>query len=419
MTAEDYYRKCVGQILNSVINTLFEHKERKFIWVETMFFEMWWTSAPDEMKRKLRTLIDNKQWEFIFGGWCSNDEATTTYTGIVDQITLGHIWLKKFMNVTPTTGFQIDPFGYSAGMATLINQIGFRDHIICRIGNDVKSEMRNHKAFQFWWKSSTTDPTLKTHTLTLPNHYQHFKGFNWEASCAITWTKSEAITPQNLKAKSEYFVQLVKESTYGFKHKHVIYPFGDDFTHMIATHNFGNLTLIMNYVNSHPELGVHMKWSLLTEYLAALPRENLPERKGDFFPYNDYPISWWTGYYSSYPQIKEKTRYGEQVARWSNFIHSFSLIETRFERNEYDQLLSLAKANAQLQHHDGITGTSRLPVRIDYLKKLSDGTLSSMKVVENSLTNIIKSENGGRDFRVKQSNIWFCIIRWVGKERNL
>lgn len=31
----------------------------------------------------------NKQLEFVNAGWCMNDEATTDYNAIIDQMTLG------------------------------------------------------------------------------------------------------------------------------------------------------------------------------------------------------------------------------------------------------------------------------------------------------------------------------------------
>ena len=40
----------------------------------------------------MKQLLDRGQLEFINGGWCMNDEATTDYNAIIDQMSLG--WFK-------------------------------------------------------------------------------------------------------------------------------------------------------------------------------------------------------------------------------------------------------------------------------------------------------------------------------------
>ena len=37
----------------------------------------------------MKALVAKKQLEFTNAGWCMNDEATTSYTDIIDQMTLG------------------------------------------------------------------------------------------------------------------------------------------------------------------------------------------------------------------------------------------------------------------------------------------------------------------------------------------
>jgi len=49
--------------------------------------------------------------QFINGGWCMNDEATTYYNDIIDQMALGHSFLLETFGVKPRIGmFEI---GYS------------------------------------------------------------------------------------------------------------------------------------------------------------------------------------------------------------------------------------------------------------------------------------------------------------------
>ena len=42
-----------------------------------------------EYNTQVRKLVANKQLEFVNGGWCMNDEASTDYNAIIDQMTLG------------------------------------------------------------------------------------------------------------------------------------------------------------------------------------------------------------------------------------------------------------------------------------------------------------------------------------------
>ena len=63
--------------------------------------------------------------EFISGGWCMNDEATTHYSSIIDQHTLGAQFLQDQFGDCgrPKIGWQIDPFGHSREQASLFAQV--------------------------------------------------------------------------------------------------------------------------------------------------------------------------------------------------------------------------------------------------------------------------------------------------------
>ncbi len=65
--------------------------------------------------------------EFISGGWCMNDEATTHYNSIIDQHTLGAQFLREQFGecARPKIGWQIDPFGHSREQASLFAQVFF------------------------------------------------------------------------------------------------------------------------------------------------------------------------------------------------------------------------------------------------------------------------------------------------------
>ena len=71
-------------------------------------------------------MVHNKQLEFINAGWCMNDEASTHYNAIIDQMTLGLTFvLENFgPEARPHIGWHVDPFGHSAVQASLFAMVG-------------------------------------------------------------------------------------------------------------------------------------------------------------------------------------------------------------------------------------------------------------------------------------------------------
>lgn len=61
----------------------------RFIYVEMAFFLRWWQEQTDETKSLVHEMVADGRLEFINGGWCMNDEATTHYVDIIDQMSLG------------------------------------------------------------------------------------------------------------------------------------------------------------------------------------------------------------------------------------------------------------------------------------------------------------------------------------------
>jgi hypothetical protein len=76
---------------------------------------MWWEHVYDYEKDIARKVIKSKQLEFINGAVSMNDEATTYYEDIIDNLSYGHWWIEQNIGVEfiPSIGWQIDPFGHS------------------------------------------------------------------------------------------------------------------------------------------------------------------------------------------------------------------------------------------------------------------------------------------------------------------
>ena len=90
----------VRYILDSVIRSLAEDPERKFVYAEQAFFQRWWAQQTTEVQALTRRLVRAGQLQFINGGWCMHDEAAPHYVDMIDQTTLGHRLLLEQFNVT-------------------------------------------------------------------------------------------------------------------------------------------------------------------------------------------------------------------------------------------------------------------------------------------------------------------------------
>ncbi len=100
-TFEKYYETQTKNILDSMVVKLAEHPKMKFIWAEISFFAMWWGEQTRETQEQVKEFTKSGQLEFVTGGWVMNDEANTFYYAMLEQLILGHEWLKLNLNVKP------------------------------------------------------------------------------------------------------------------------------------------------------------------------------------------------------------------------------------------------------------------------------------------------------------------------------
>ena len=63
--------------------------------------------------------------EIVQGGWVSTDEACPNYEDMINNMIVGHGWLKKEFGVTPKIGWQLDTYGHSSANARLFADFGF------------------------------------------------------------------------------------------------------------------------------------------------------------------------------------------------------------------------------------------------------------------------------------------------------
>ena len=64
-----------------------------------------------------------------------NDEGSTHYNAIIDQMSIGLRFIANNFGVYPTVGWHIDPFGHSSGQATLFSLVSSYAHSVIMVGS--------------------------------------------------------------------------------------------------------------------------------------------------------------------------------------------------------------------------------------------------------------------------------------------
>jgi hypothetical protein len=406
LTISDYYNVYVYNIYNQIIEALTENPARKFIAVEQAYFTRWWGDASEQQKARTHQLVKNGQLEFIIGGWTMEDEACTTYDANINQMTLGHKFIKETFGVVPRFGWQIDPFGASTVAHEQFALMGFDATVIDRIPYKLKQQWREERNLEFVWQPSASyGSNLSIFTHVMYDMYCFpIDGIDWE------WG-SMPVEFLNIKSISDSVVNEIKNRNKSYRTNNVLFPFGCDFAHWWSTWMFYNMDQIMNYINNNSATyGVQVKYATLGEYFDAVHSANLtwPVRgPEDFFPYNDGDDQYWSGYYTSRNAVKGWVRSRENVLRTAEALHALSMPpwgprSASSASGDLPRLYALRAANGEATHHDAVSGTSEPWVVSMYANHEWSGTREVEPVITQSLTALAKVPSLSLDVRVVQ-----------------
>ncbi|TYI75132.1 hypothetical protein E1A91_D07G253800v1 [Gossypium mustelinum] len=410
-TVEEYYQRQSRLILDTVVHTLSKDRRRKFIWEEMSYLERWWRDASEDKRETFTNLVKNGQLEIVGGGWVMNDEANSHYFAIIEQITEGNMWLNDTIGFVPKNSWAIDPFGYSPTMAYLFRRMGFENMLIQRTHYELKKELAWNKNLEYVWRQSwdaneTTDifvHMMPFYSYDIPHtcgpepaiccqfDFARSHGFSYEL---CPWGQYPVETnPENVQERALKLLDQYRKKSTLYRTNTLLVPLGDDFRYVTAEEaeaQFRNYQMIFDYINSTPSLNAEAKFGTLDDYFQTLreeadrinysvPREigsgqisGFPSLSGDFFTYADRQKDYWSGYYVSRPFFKAVDRVLEQTLRASEMLMAFLLGHCQRPQCEklpmrYAYKLMAARRNLALfQHHDGVTGTAKDHVVLDY-----------------------------------------------------
>ena len=168
-----------------------------------------------------------------------NDEATTYYSDMIDQQTLGFKFiLKEFGECArPRSAWQIDPFGHSKEQASLFAQFGFDGLFLGRIDYQDFDNRGSTKTREMLWKGSNNlDPASSSiFTGILPNLYQPPPGFCFDTYCGDDPIMDDpTLEDFNVDDKVNTFINYTLDQLKVYKTNNLIMTMGSDFQYSNA-----------------------------------------------------------------------------------------------------------------------------------------------------------------------------------------
>ncbi|XP_033225887.1 lysosomal alpha-mannosidase-like [Belonocnema kinseyi] len=380
----------VQYILNSVIRSLQESPDRRFIYVESAFFFKWWDQQNEKIKTIVRSLINEGRLEIIGGGWSMNDEAVTHYQSIIDQFSWGFRRLNDTFGqcARPKIGWQIDPFGHSREQASMFAQMGFDGQLFSRIDYQDRGQRHSRKTAEFIWRGSPSLGENANLFTSVLNQYSAPDGFCFDITCKDDPLVDDPDSPEyNIHRKVDQFLNYVQSQANSYKTSNILITMGNDFNYQNADMWYTNLDKLNKYINLRKGTEYNSIYSTPSCYIKAINEENLSwsSKSDDFFPYGSEWNAYWTGYYTSRPTIKFFERMG------NNFLQVVKQLSVVSNEPDNLGLIKFREAMGVLQHHDAITGTEKQLVAHDYARLLSKSIKDGEKISSHTLRKMIRN----------------------------
>ena len=164
---------------------------------------------------------------------------------------------------------------------------------------------------------------------------------------------------------------------------------GGDFAYEVAAMPFINYGKIKKYINERSDqYNMQLIYSSAQDYVDAINSKelNYTTNQADFFPYADIGGAYWTGYFSSRNSLKQLVRKTGKDLQNVRRLFTFSLWKgENFQESELESIWKsldlMQRKQAELQHHDAVTGTSKQHVANDYAEVLTSARNNLHQVI--------------------------------------
>uniref|UniRef100_W8BKY7 Alpha-mannosidase n=1 Tax=Ceratitis capitata TaxID=7213 RepID=W8BKY7_CERCA len=440
-TFVNYFQSDSRQILNLVVTKMQEYTDMTFIWSEISFLQLWWDQAHPTKQRALKKLIKSGRFEITTGGWVMTDEANVHLYAMLDQLIEGHQWLRNNLNVTPTVGWSIDPFGHGSTVPYLLSGSNFEGAIIQRIHYAWKQWFARQQKGDFMWtpywqqrgKTATQHGQLLTHNM--PFDIYSIKGscgphpficLNFDfrkipGEYTEYSVKAQFITEDNVESKAQVLLEQYSRTASLFPHNVALIPVGDDFRYnkeREVDQQYTNYKKLIDHIMTNKRLyNVDISFGTPRDYFNEIRRRtaSFPTLKGDFFVYSDIfsegRPAYWSGYYTTRPFYKLLSADLEHNLRAAEILFTVAYNTARqvrhvnaikiFEKN-YEKMIHARRNLGLFQHHDAITGTSKAAVMRDYGMRLFESIQDAVKMQESTIEMLLQVDSERHNFLLSE-----------------
>ena len=326
------------------------------------FLAMYWNRRPDRRER-LAAAINSGRLRLTTSGVTTQDTLLPPTESILRDFLIGQEWLRaRGMNQEPELAYFPDSFGHSPSLPTLLRSAGFDKTIVTRIdgahflGSDWESSRRFPRpgssaqslaelgSADFVWRDRSGAEVLA--------HWHPFTYGQGDMLASIGPLRYMGLptsvadrSPRRVAARLERHADKLAPLA---RTRYLLCPIGLDFVHPIR-----DLFELIDRYNEHsyPRTGLWVTNAGADDYLDLVDeyRVDLPVLELDPNPY-------WTGFYSSRPELKRSHRLlvDRLVAAEADAVADGEPRGARIAGELADAWWTAAVGN----HHDFVTGTS-------------------------------------------------------------
>jgi len=226
-------------------------------------------------------------------------------------------------------------------------------------------------------------------------------GFDWEEG-------APHIDANSVSNRARDLSNMMRARSAAYRTRHLLVPFGDDFKFKAADRQFANMDRLMDHINSNAaQYQMRIQYSTLSDYFSAVSaaREKFPVIQGDFFPYADNEDSYWTGYYTTRPLLKAKSRKLSHLLRaceallvivrsspHANADSEQKQLPLQYWEGKFREVERARMETALFLHHDAITGTARTNVVADYQSRMDAAAEQLSQIMARMVEHLVTRE---------------------------